>query len=84
MRPVFREELDAGRCHKCEADGVHHHGPLTLTGRCHPGIPVYAAYAEGCIALACAKCNRPVALIPVASEAHAAELELAESQEVIQ
>lgn len=69
LPPILtRADLDRGQC---ESPGCDHssHGPLALSGRCHPRAAVEVWYdaAEGTLTLRCHRCQLAVSRVAVAA-----------------
>ncbi len=66
--PFTRKELDTMSCSNPDCNEVH--GPLQLTGNCHPGYAVHALYDQqrGVLVLECAACSKTVTSLLIAGE----------------
>lgn len=72
-RGLFREDMDQKVCGDC-GDVAHEHDPMVLRPRCHPGSPVIALYAAGCIVISCHECGKVACGVEVASREASSEL----------
>lgn len=63
---VGRTYLDRAQCSAPFCSQTAHDQPLFLTGGCHPGKPVKAAYYGGVVRVTCALCGRLVCTVEVA------------------
>lgn len=70
LRALTRPALDALRCMSPGCKVVHEEGSvMVVRAQCHPNSPLLVSYnpGSGCLQLACAMCDAPVALVQVAS-----------------
>lgn len=66
---IGRTYLDQAQCSMPACTHTAHDQPLTLSGGCHVGAPVHAAYADGLLRVSCAVCRRFICSVRVAGQA---------------
>lgn len=68
--PWDRFDLDGMGCQREGCPDPHHHGPIFLTGRCHPKKPVEVRYRfGGVLVCTCSVCTLHIANVAVAPDA---------------
>ena len=65
---LYREDLEASRC---DVPGCEDTTELWFHARCHLGSPTWVTYRDGVVTIVCARCDREIASLVVASRAQA-------------